>query len=409
MSIQPYWCDVHIYVGRPNATRLIENLTQDSDPSSQGNQTNRMNIVWQFITRARNKTFIGILSSFVFVPTLVYAGAFSFIGGISFAHTTPVKPVIEHSPNAGLLEVKLEEQRLINLENYGGPRVAIATDGSLIPEFSPSSVDYEIAEITSNTGQIVIYTVQNSDTISQIAERYGISTNTIRWANGLQKNDTIRVGQELVLLPITGIQVEIKEGDTLSTIANRYQADLEEIANYNSLDESDVLVAGEKIIIPDGELGAEPTQETKKVVKSTTTNEVKTNPSSGTISKRKELEQYFIRPVDGVVTQRGHGPFDAWDVANRVGTPVYAMADGVVIISKDSGWNGGYGQYIVIKHANKTQTLYAHLSANDVVAGQSVKQGQKIGELGNTGRSTGPHLHFEVRGDPDPVPTPILY
>lgn len=370
-----------------------------------------MNIVWRFITRTRNKTFIGILSSFVFIPTLVYAGAFSFVGGLSFAHTNPnKKPVIQSSENAGVLEVKLEEQRLINLENYGGPRVAIATDGSLIPEFSPSSVDYEIAEITSNTGQIVIYTVQNGDTISQIAERYGISTNTIRWANGLQKNDNIRVGQDLVLLPITGIQVEIKEGDTLSSIATRYQADSEEIANYNSLDETDVLVAGQKIIIPDGELGAVPSKETKpKSEVKTAAKQPKTTPSSGTISKRKELEQYFVRPVDGVVTQRGHGPFEAWDVANKVGTPVYAMADGVVVISKSSGWNGGYGQYIVIKHNNKTQTLYAHLSANDVTAGQSVKQGQKIGELGNTGRSTGPHLHFEVRGDPDPVPTPILY
>jgi len=130
---------------------------------------------------------------------------------------------------------------------------------------------------------------------------------------------------------------------------------------------------------------------------------------SGVAAKRKELEQYFIRPVDGVVTQRGHGPFLAWDIANKVGTPVYAMADGIVVISKSSGWNGGYGQYIVIKHENKTQTLYAHLSENSVVAGQRVTQGQKIGELGNTGRSTGPHLHFEVRGDPNPVPTPILY
>lgn len=372
-----------------------------------------MNIFFDFLKKAQNRTLVGLLSSFVFVPTLAYAGVFSFVGGITFAHDELPKKEKETSQTIGLLEVKLDEQRLINLESYGGPRVAIAADGALIPEFSPFSVDYEIAEVSTSSGQIVVYTVQAGDTISEIAERYGISTNTIRWANGIKKGDTVRVGQEIVILPITGIQVEVKSGDTISTIAARYQGDAEEIANYNNFDLDETLVVGEKIIIPDGELGAEPVKETKTASKTETRKKESSSrsesPSTGTLAKRKELEQYFIRPVDGIVTQRGHGPYEGWDIGNKVGTPVYAMADGVVVISKASGWNGGYGQYIVIKHPNNTQTLYAHLSANDVVAGQSVSQGQKIGELGNTGRSTGPHLHFEVRGDPDPVPTPILY
>lgn len=378
-----------------------------------------MNIVWDFFGKAQNQTRIGLLSFFVFLPTLAYAGVFSFVGGLSFGYTEPHKKTTNlNSQTIGLLEVRLDEQQLINLENFGGPKVAIASDGALIPEFSPYSIDYEIAEITSSSGQIVIYTVQKGDTVSTIAERYGISTNTIRWANGIKKNDSIREGQELVLLPVTGIQIEVKSGDTVSTIASRYGADREEIANYNGFDIDEILKVGEKIIIPDGELGAEetksPAKTISKIVSSSKSSKEevvakKENPSSSAVAKRKELEQYFIRPVDGVVSQRSHGPYEAYDIANKIGTPVYAMADGVVVIAKGSGWNGGYGNYIVIRHPNKTQTLYGHLNSVSVTPGQSVSQGQKIGELGNTGRSTGPHLHFEVRGDPDPVPTPILY
>jgi murein DD-endopeptidase MepM/ murein hydrolase activator NlpD len=81
---------------------------------------------------------------------------------------------------------------------------------------------------------------------------------------------------------------------------------------------------------------------------------------------------------------------------------VYAAASGEVIISRASGWNGGYGNYIVIRHPNNTQTLYSHLSRNVVNVGAWVTQGQVIGHVGSTGRSTGPHLHFEVRGAPNP-------
>lgn len=367
-----------------------------------------MNIFFDFIKKTRTQTIVGVISSFVFIPTITYAGVFSFMGGLSFAYLEEKTQQKHNSQTIDLLEVKLDEQRIVNLESFGGPRVAIAADGALVPEFSPYSIDYEIAEVSTSSGQIVIYTVQSGDTISEIAERFGISTNTIRWANGIKKDETVRVGQELVLLPITGIQIEVKKGDTISTIAARYSGDAEEIANYNSFNLDESLSVGEKIIIPDGELGAEETKEEKKI-NNKKASKPKETISSSTIAKQKELETYFIRPVAGTVSQRSHGPYEAMDVANKVGTPVYAMADGVVMISKSSGWNGGYGQYIVIKHGNKTQTLYGHLSKNDVVAGQSVKQGQKIGELGNTGRSTGPHLHFEVRGDPDPVPTPILY
>jgi murein DD-endopeptidase MepM/ murein hydrolase activator NlpD len=102
-----------------------------------------------------------------------------------------------------------------------------------------------------------------------------------------------------------------------------------------------------------------------------------------------------------VRTQGIHG-YNGVDLGAPAGTAVRAAAAGQVIISKASGWNGGYGQYIVVKHANGTQTLYAHLSANSVAAGATVAQGQLIGAVGNTGKSTGNHVHFEVRGAKNP-------
>ena len=100
-------------------------------------------------------------------------------------------------------------------------------------------------------------------------------------------------------------------------------------------------------------------------------------------------------------TQGIHG-YNAVDLAAGPGSSIRAAAAGEVIVSKATGWNGGYGQYIVIRHASGAQTLYAHLSSNAVGVGNYVSQGEVIGGMGNTGRSTGNHLHFEVRGGRNP-------
>ena len=111
---------------------------------------------------------------------------------------------------------------------------------------------------------------------------------------------------------------------------------------------------------------------------------------------------YYLRPISGGTRTQGIHGFNAVDLAASVGTPIMASASGKVIISKNSGWNGGYGNYIVIEHPNGTQTLYAHASKVIVFSGQSVVQGQVIGYVGSTGRSTGAHVHFEIRGAKNP-------
>ena len=145
------------------------------------------------------------------------------------------------------------------------------------------------------------------------------------------------------------------------------------------------LVVGQEIIIPNADPEPAPGKTPVK------------NNTSGS-------SNYFRRPINGGIKTQGIHGHNGVDLASFGGVhiPVLAAADGVVIISKSSGWNGGYGDYVVIKHSNGMQTLYGHLSEVFVSSGDRVTKGQQIGKMGNTGQSTGVHLHFEVRGGRNP-------
>ena len=110
----------------------------------------------------------------------------------------------------------------------------------------------------------------------------------------------------------------------------------------------------------------------------------------------------FIHPLPGSLRTQGIHGYNGVDLASGTGTPIRAAAAGQVIVAKSYGWNGGYGNYVVVRHANGTQTLYAHNSSNAVGVGTYVAQGQTVAYVGSSGRSTGSHLHFEVRGASNP-------
>ena len=242
------------------------------------------------------------------------------------------------------------------------------------------------------TDTISVYEVKQGDTIQDVAKLFNVSVNTIMWANTLSSK-TITQGQTLVILPITGIKYTVKRGDTLTSLAKKYKADEQDIASYNGLAIDAALIPNIIIIIPDGEIEViAPKVKTPKSKKSKILN----------IYSYIAPSDFLIRPlVGGRRTQGIHG-HNGIDIAATPGTPVLASGSGRVIVAKMGGYNGGYGNMIIISHDKGIQTVYAHLRDVNIAQGQSVTQGQMIGGVGNSGHSTGPHLHFEVRGAKNP-------
>lgn len=250
----------------------------------------------------------------------------------------------------------------------------------------------------SRPDRIMAYVVKSGDSLGKIADHFGINVETIKTANSL-KNSVINPGQELVILPISGIYYKVKKGDTLGGLAIKHKISASVIREYNGL-ENDVLRIDQKIILP----GAKE-QTIISTAKISSSKVYSSNPADGkkVVETRTTESDFFIYPTVGWNWGTAHGVNNsAVDIANACGTPIYASADGVVIDVKSSGYNGGYGLYLKIRHNNGTSTLYAHLSKILVTNGQYVSQGQLIGKMGTTGRSTGCHLHFEVHGTKNP-------
>lgn len=267
------------------------------------------------------------------------------------------------------------------------PRTVAILDGNSLLADKPSLE----GEYTVTNDQISIYVVRNGDTLPAIAKMFGVTVNTIRWGNDLAGN-TIKEGQTLVILPISGVQYVVKKGDTLKSIVALHKGDLGEVLQYNNLPANAKLAVGDVIVIPDG-------------VMNTKTTSVKSPNNTGVGKKGASIPEYsgyYMRPIVGGTKSQGIHGHNGVDLVSVPGANILAAADGEVIVSRSSGWNGGYGSYIVVKHGNGTQTLYAHLSGTAVNVGDIVSQGQTIGYMGRTGRSTGVHLHFEVRGATNP-------
>lgn len=321
-----------------------------------------------------------LLLPLFFVPILAYAGVFSFIANI-FTETASAE---EDIPPQNL-------QNMPILQAVNSP-IAFSTtteNSPIIVEGTSLSKEAIVVGDDKNAESdlISLYVVHSGDTLPAIAKMFDVSVNTIKWANDL-KDGKVTVGQTLIILPITGIKHIVKSGETIQSIAKLHKADIDEIMQYNNLAKGDKLIVGDIIIVPDGEAPA---------VSGTT------GGSKGG-SSYPVYAGYYMRPIIGGVKTQGIHGHNGVDLASSYGSNILAAADGEVIIAR-SGWNGGYGTYIVIKHSNGTQTLYGHLSGLNVSVGQSVKQGQVIGFMGNSGSvkgKTGIHLHFEVRGARNP-------
>ncbi len=315
------------------------------------------------------------------VPSYANAGIFSFVSDMFSGHVEQQEAAVVTSQNIALLQAALNPNPN---SAKGGGDITVIGDTALLPESGPSGTMVDIEE--SHSDQISLYVVREGDTLSEIAKMFRVSVNTIIWANNVS-GGVIRPGDQLIILPISGIQHTVKTGDTLKSVAAKYKADVREIIQFNSLQPDSALAVGDTIIIPDGEVAV------AKAATPTSRLRGAGGPS---------YEGYYTRPIlGGRKTQGLHG-YNGVDLASYIGAPILAAASGDVIIAKDSGWNGGYGNYIVISHDNGTQTLYGHLLNLLVYLGKHVVRGEVIGYMGSTGKSTGSHLHFEVRGAKNP-------
>lgn len=243
-------------------------------------------------------------------------------------------------------------------------------------------------EPTPVVASIEKYTVQAGDTVLGIAEKFGLKPETIQWANpAIEANaDLIRPGDQLDILPIDGALHTITSGDTLLTLADKYKVTVEDIVNYpgNNLSGTDApLTIATKLVIPNG---------TKPYV-----NQQAVAYTPGAVPANARIGGgNFVWPAAGSINQRYWGGHAGIDVGAWTGAPVKA-ADGGYVALATGGWNGGYGNHVIIDHGNGFVTLYAHLNSIYVKQGESVVAGTQIGSVGNTGNSTGPHLHFEIR------------
>ena len=279
-------------------------------------------------------------------------------------------------------------------------------DDALVADLAPLTIDQN--QISRD--QIVYYTIEDGDTVSKIADEFGISPNTLLWANSLSGADYIKAGQRLEILPTDGIKYTVKQGDTLGLIAQKYKTGTDEIIAYNNLPADGRISAGDALILPGGRPYIPPAPPAPKK-----SSYAQKPPAISNANSNK----YFIFPASGRISQGLHG-YNGVDIASQCGAPIYAAADGTVTSAKTTTSRArlgasvysGYGNHLRITHPNGVVTLYAHLRQLFVAEGSSVKQGDVIASMGGgfeyvngklvrmegAGKSTGCHLHFEVRG-----------
>jgi murein DD-endopeptidase MepM/ murein hydrolase activator NlpD len=236
-----------------------------------------------------------------------------------------------------------------------------------------------------------VYRVESGDTLSGVAARFDLDMKTVLWANEalIKSPDSLSIGQELVILPVDGAYHTVAEGDTIESIAEKYKVEPSAILEYEGNDIKDPahLVAGTKLIVPGADLPEPPPRVVAVPAQERTYSAAVANPQSGSGS--------YVWPVNGYISQGVRSGHVAIDIAGPQGTPIVAADDGTVTLV--SWMRTSYGYHVIVDHGNGMQTLYAHMSRIDVEVGQDVSKGEVLGARGSTGRSTGPHLHFEVR------------
>jgi len=335
--------------------------------------------------------YFGLAAIFLFSSIYASCGDSASIRNLGNGHVAFFNSFSNQSSTLSRNSLFSSRTNAIPLET---PDLKIIQDNTLGGIASPYIVSGKVlGDVFGGSNQVqkevVNYTVQAGDTLQSIANSYGLSLNTLLWANDLTSSSKIKVGQSLAILPTDGVLRAVKSGDTISGISQTYKAKIDDIVSYNNLANQDDIYIGDILIVPGGTMP-------KTAAPIVNNNSIPL------------ANNYFIFPTEGRISQGLHY-YNAIDVANKCGTPIYAAAAGVVQRAISSGWNGGMGNYITILHSNGAVTYYAHLMTILVKPGDKVYTGQNIALMGGqpgmagAGNSTGCHLHFSVVGARNPL------
>ncbi len=251
--------------------------------------------------------------------------------------------------------------------------------------------------------EVKVYAVQEGDNLFVIAERFGISQDTLVWSNPSlgEHPDLLSIGQQIDIMPVDGVLHKVKKGDTLAAIAKRYSVDVARITEYNGITDPSTIQIDQKLIVPGGVKPPDPKPVAKAAGQSggevgiagASKGRLMIPAGAGGESGAPAQAGRFAWPTRGTISQ-GYGKYHgAIDIANRRGTPVVAGDAGTVTFA---GVSGGLGYAVQVDHGDGFSTTYCHLDSISVQPGQQVAKGEGIGQMGSTGNSTGPHLHFIV-------------
>ncbi len=271
------------------------------------------------------------------------------------------------------------------------PDLKITQDNAIYGISTPRVLTTQVlgaifGEPAQNSKDIIEYSVEPGDTLESIASDFNISLNTLLWANELSKNSQIKVGQKLVVLPVSGVIYIVKSGDTLSEVSKVYKSKTQDIVAFNDLSNEGDIFIGDILVIPNGVIPQK---------------------APVAVYQAPLASSFFIFPTEGTITQGLHF-YNAVDIANKCGTSVYAAALGQVQKVK-YGYNFGGGNYVTILHSNGVVTYYGHLMTIFVKPGDRVDVGERVALTGGArgmagaGKSTGCHLHFGVMGAKNPL------